>query len=326
MSAVLETERESEIIRLERIKQIERYSELRKTATAKDLKKAKMTPEFIFGPTEEWLDLILSKYGLNYRAYVIFEALFRQLMAHREVDSQFNYEHDQPDRDFFGKSLSAEKRVELAEAHIKKHRFVRTYGLTDLSFDKKEQVRNLEINLKGDLKKIDSLKRLSSETGSSIMDITAEIEILRAKVLKKAESSMVRKDRPLRGFIKIDKSGNLTVQVSKFDFFRYYCVLYFSLLEPYFRLYKEKNYEIGLHAFIAHKLNFEFGPRLAGLKFSSAAIANKIRDSKGLNHLEGICEKIGLVNPEFYKYIYKNVGREDFILPHTYASDFLNLR
>jgi hypothetical protein len=150
MSAVLETERESESIRLERIKQIERYSELRKTTTDKDLKKAKMTPKFIFGPTEEWLDLILSKYGLNYRAYVIFEVLFRQLMAHREVDSQFNYEHDQPGRDFFSKSLPAEKRVELAEAHIKQHRFARTYGLTDLSFDKKEQVRNLEINLRGD--------------------------------------------------------------------------------------------------------------------------------------------------------------------------------
>lgn len=326
MSAVLETERESNDIRNARIEQIEKFDVLRKTETLKDLKKSKMTPEFIFGPTEEWLDLVLAKYRLNYRAYVIFEVLFRQLMVHREVDSQFNYEHDHHDRDFFGKPLSPERRIELAEAHIKRHPFARTYGLTNLSFDKKEQVRNLEINLKSDLKKIDGLKRLADETGSSLIDLTAEIETLRKKLLKKAETSMTRKDRPLRGFIKIDKSGNLTVQVSKFDFFRYYSILYYSLLEPYFKQSYDRRYEFGLCAFIAHKLNFEFGPRLAGVKFSSDTVACKIRDSKGLNHLEGIAEKTGLVNSEFYKRIYQNVTNEDFMLPHTYAAEYLKLR
>ncbi len=326
MSAVLETERESPDIRAERIARIERFNELRKTKTNTELKKAKMTPKFVYGPSEEWLDLICTKYNLNYRAYVNFEVLFRQLMAHREVDSQFNYEFDQPDRRFFSKSLSPEKRIELAEEQIRQHRFARTYGLTNLSFDKKEQIRTLELNLKSDLKKIDDLKRLASETGASLIDLTAEIEFLRAKLLKKAETSMTRKDRPLRGFIKIDKSGSLTVQVSKFDFFRYYCFLYYSLLAPYFKLFQERGYEVGLHALIAHKLNFEFGPRLAGLKFSSAAVANKIRDSKGLNHLDGIAERIGLVNPEFYKCTFNNFQSEGFLLPHSYAEDFLELR
>lgn len=328
MSLVLEYEREPESDRLERIRKYEELAQSKKSLVGKDKKKSKATYSFdqLHGESEKWVETLSGKYGLNYRAYVIFEAMFRQLMMHPKVNSQFEYQHDSFSEEFFSKKHSPENRIELVERQIKHHAFARTYGVTNLSFDTKEKVQKLAITLKSDLKTIDALKKVADETEVSFLDLSAEIDILREKALKKAESSLSSKDRPLRGFIKIDKIGELSIQVKKFDFFRYYCVLYHSLLNPIFSLTRESRMEYGVHALIAHKLNFEFGPRLAGVKFTSAIVANRIRDSKGLNYLDDIPEKLGLVDEAFYEFILEECPDDEFILPYQYAEDYLNLR
>jgi hypothetical protein len=62
------------------------------------------------------------------------------------------------------------------------------------------------------------------------------------------------------------------------------------------------------------------------VKFTSAIVANRIRDSKGLNYLDDIPEKLGLVDEAFYEFILEECPDEEFILPHQYAEDYLSLR
>jgi len=332
-SKVIEYEREPKNTRDERI---ERYESLLKTKS--DLRESgskniNWTVKWSanHGPAEKWLETLYGRYKIDYRTYVIFEFLFRQLMIYPKNETGFVYENEESDFDKLV-GLPPNRKVKLIESLVSENDFKDTYALNNLSFEKKEVIRRVSVGLKGEIKRIDELKLLAREMSLknrsevTLVDFESEIEALRAKALKKAEKKISINNRPLRGFVKITKDGDIHVDPIKFDFFRYYSVLYYSLLSPFFDRKKERaenNEEVGVYSLIANKLNFEFGSRLAGVKFTSGIIRDRVRDSKGLSPLADVAHKRKLVDEAFYDHIYEHAEDADFLLPFQYVEEHL---
>jgi hypothetical protein len=283
------------------------------------------------GPSEKWLETLYGRYGIDYRTYVIFEFLFRQLMIYPKNETGFAYESEQSHFDNL-LGLPPNRKIDLIESLVAKNDFKDTYGLNNLSFDKKEVIRRVGVGLKGEIKRIDELKLLAREMSLknrsevTLIDFQSEIEALRAKALKKAEKKISINSRPLRGFVKITSDGEIKIDPIKFDFFRFYSVFYHSLLSPFFERKKEDaedKDEVGVYSLIANKLNFEFGSRLAGVKFSSNIIRDRVRDSKGLSALAEVAFKKQLVDDAFYDHIYSQAQDADFLLPFQYIEEHL---
>lgn len=332
-SKVIEYEREP---RTTRDARIERYESLLKTKSdhrESGSKNINWTVKWSanHGPAEKWLETLYGRYKIDYRTYVIFEFLFRQLMTYPKNETGFVYENEESHFDKVV-GLPPNRKVELIESLVAENDFKDTYALNNLSFEKKEVIRRVGVGLKGEIKRIDELKHLAREMSLknraevTLVDFESEIEALRAKALKKAEKKISVNSRPLRGFVKITKDGDINVDPIKFDFFRYYSVFYYSLLSPFFERKKENaenNEEVGVYSLIANKLNFEFGPRLAGVKFTSGIIRDRVRDSKGLSALAEVAQKKKLIDEAFYDHICEHAEDADFLLPFQYVEEYL---
>jgi hypothetical protein len=288
-----------------------------------------------FGPSEKWLDEVFLKYSLSYRAYAAYEVIFRQLMQYRTDKTGFSYVFEENALDYLGvKGLHPAERLSRIESYITKTRVQKRgpfyyYGMGQLFFEKWGVIERAGTIFKQQLGEIESLTQMAADFSDKdgekhqFIDLLAELNLLKEKLHAAVKKEIQIGSRPLRGFVKINEDGSFTVSQWQFDYFRIYCSLYFSLLEPHFLEIRDPNSEeFGLHTFIADKINFEIGHQL-NFKFTSEMSSNRKRDSKSINFLETLARDLNLVDDDFYEFIQSANWNKRLMLPYQYEQEYL---
>lgn len=276
----------------------------------------------LFGEPEKWCDHILSRYGLTYSSYVAFEVIFRQLMMHPKLKTGFVYQFDEANSQLSGK-MNPPNRLAEIEKHLGNLPSAEYYALHPLSFAKADRIERVQLSLS---KQFDDISRLIDIASSGItekenielIDLSLELETLKKKVAARALNKLKISGRKLNGFAKVnEKTGELKINVTRFEFFRHYCILYYELLLPYFKMnnIRDEAKNRGLYGFIAAKLNFEFGSRL-GVKFTADMVSERTDSMEKLKEYVGAPIKLGLIDEDFYRLI--SQSSKKFELPHEF--------
>ena len=256
--------------------------------------------------------------GIEFSSFAYCEVLFRQLMMAKQFNTGIEYTDDKNLKSFCGK-MSPQQRTEKIKAHIALSRKKENqYGFNRLTIDKKEDIKKAEIDLKKSIANIQVLKDKAKEltqNETDFFDLEAEMELVHKNLVKQKNKEFSEGVYRGRGFVYINEKSELIVDVKKFHFLKFYAVIYFSLMAPFFNSFnklrvsgeeptehdlKVESQIDGLKGFIARKLNFEFQNRL-GFKPTSQFISKLLKYSKTLNHISDEIESMKIVDEDFFE-------------------------
>lgn len=257
--------------------------------------------------------------GIDFQSYAYCEVLFRQLMMARQFHTGIEYAEAKNLKLFCG-NMSPQRRTEIIKNHIASiGKKANQYGLNRLSIDKKEEIRKFKIGLEKATDDLYALKRRAKELTQNerdFVDLESEVELLHKNLIKRKNKELSEGVYRGRGFVYINEKGELIVDVKKFHYLKFYAVIYYSLMSPFFNsfntlrdfkaeptdwdLKNEGKENDGLKGFIARKLNFEFQNRL-GFKPTSQFISKLLKYSKTLNDIPEKIVHLKIVDEEFFE-------------------------
>lgn len=256
--------------------------------------------------------------GIEFEAYSYFEVLFRQLMMAKHWNTGIDYTDNKNLKSFCG-NMSPSQRMDKIKTHIalngKKANY---YGFNRLTLDKKEKIKKIEIDLKKAAANIQVLKDRAKEltqNETDFVDLESEMELVHKNLIKRKNKELSEGVYRGKGFVYINPKGELVMDLKKFHFLKFYAVIYFHLMNPYFSSLNnlrtrdeepsEHDLKIesqvdGFRGFIARKLNFEFQNRL-GFKMTSHFICKLLINYKSINHIPDEIESMKIVDEDFFE-------------------------
>ncbi len=247
-----------------------------------------------------------SRWGIPYEAYANIEVIFRQLIMLPKTNTGFRYREEQFCPEVFCKNMSAKNRATAINKFLsdlpREKRL--HYGLKKLTFEKKNEVEKLKIDLKKALANVDDYYKNSEDIqiGPLLVDLKEEIKHHKQSLIKIKNKTLDASSPWKKSFLKINSSGELVVDVQKFHFLRFYIVIYFELFSPYLMGKRDKNEKLGAMGFIASKMNYEFDGRL-GFKVDSDFVSRRLATAKSLNNVREAMDKSNIIDGDFYDYL-----------------------
>lgn len=256
--------------------------------------------------------------GIEFEAYAYFEVLFRQLMMAKHWDTGIEYTENRNLKSFCG-NMSPQQRMDRIKSHIASIQpKANRYGFNRLTIDKKAKIKTIDIQLKKAVADIQVLKNRAKEltqNETDFVDLEAEIEMLHKNLIKRKNKELSDGVYRGKGFVYINPKGELVMDLKKFHFLKFYSVIYFHLMNPYFstlnnlrtRDEEPNEHDLvvesqidGFRGFIARKLNFEFQNRL-GFKMTSHFICKLLINYKSINHITDEIESMKIVDEDFFE-------------------------
>ncbi|NOT80481.1 MAG: hypothetical protein HOP07_15930 [Bacteriovoracaceae bacterium] len=249
----------------------------------------------------------IHKYELNAKTYSYIEVLFRQLMIDEQMGAKIRYENDSSDLKLFCGNLEPEERVGRIEKYLGNISNRDSYAFQRLTFEKKSEIKKLEIKYKQAVENIEAFKKQMLETVGDemdLVDITNLVETTHKNMVADFNKNIKEKSFAKSEFVKINDRGEILVNPTRFHFFKFYCLIYSCLMEQYVGALNDfdSDARTNLNGFIGRKLIFEFQGRL-GFRPTSGKISQKISDSKTFTHVPEYIDKIKIIDVDFCDHI-----------------------
>jgi len=246
---------------------------------------------------------LLENSSLSKKAYIYYEVLFRQLMMCDEAKTGIRYDLDEPKAHFFCGKLDPQERIKRIESFLSSHRNKSVYAFNRLTFDKKDKVREISLDIKKALESVELIRERAEsvihEENIPFIDLKKEAEALHKRIVSQAKKKISRLNGGSAGFLALDENNRLTVNITQYEFFRHYCRIYYGLIEAHFALnnVNDNSDRNGCQAFIASKLNFEFGSHL-GMTFNSELVRKRL-DLRTKDSSHALASKIKIIDSKF---------------------------